>query len=119
MPHFVGRFVYRRPHAKAARDVAQHVDALEALDRGSHGRLDLGLVEHVCRRKHPTLIRASVDLGQFLPAATEEHQICPALEERLGHGQAEIAGCAGHENCLLGKSHIGPRLSIIAEVAFQ
>ena len=98
IPVGVLRLVHRRPHAERAGDVAQDVDASEALERLVRGAL------HAVRIPQVGLDEDVVIGFRFL--SIEQHQARAELIERLRHRAAEVAGGARHHDRALVEPHL-------------
>src|SRR6185503_12637234 len=67
VPVLVAGLVHRRAHAESAREIAQHVDAAEALADLVHGRLHALSIEQIRLDEHPlTAWRPDVQQRQVL-----------------------------------------------------
>jgi hypothetical protein len=113
VPGGVTGLVHRLAHAKAAGDVAQHVDAAEPRQRLLHHGLHLRRVEQVARREQPRGAFSAEGTLQQRRVAVDQHQ-CRALGlEGRGQCAAQMAGGAGDEHttrghvsgCLAGWPH--------------
>src|SRR5262249_29117196 len=103
VPVLVLRLVHRRAHAEAAGDVAQDVDAAEALERFSDGRAHALSVEQVHFQKH--LVGAVL---QVASPQVEKRQRGAELGERAGHGTPEISGRASNDDGTVSERHLHP-----------
>ena len=100
--------MHRLAHAKAAGDVAQHVDAAEARHRGIDCGVDLSLFQEIRRREHALVIFAVVRAFEPGPIAVDQNQVGAAFREGMGHAAAKVAGGAGHHHGCVTHVHVHP-----------
>ena len=74
VPVVVPRLVHRTAHAKAAGDVAEHVDSAETAQRRRHGGFDLSLIQQVGWREQTLRVLAAVGPLEAL-TTTGQHQV--------------------------------------------
>ena len=106
IPVGVGSLVHRRAHAEASGEVAQHVDALEALHRLSGRGIQFFLALEVGRQqKLPHILGVESAREAFLPQI-HERQVGPEVGKGLGYGASEITGCARDHYRPVGEAHV-------------
>ena len=112
VPVGVRRLVHRAAHAKAAGQVAQHVDAAEARDRRCHRGIDLLRIEQVERREQAFGALVAEGARQAFGFRRDQHQLRAACGEGRGHRAAEVAAGAGDHDAAVIERVVGPRLCL-------
>jgi hypothetical protein len=76
----------------------EDVDRPEAGFDGTHGRVDLRTVRHVRRRHQAPVAEGAVHLVEIVGAAGDEPDTCAARDGLGGHGPADTARGARHDD---------------------
>ena len=97
--------MHRIAHAKAAGQVAQHVDAAKALHRRCQCRRHLRAVQQISCHVQPLLARFAQRRLQRRHRAPEQHQARALRGKGSSHRLAQVAGGAGHEHGFVFKVH--------------
>ena len=97
--------MHRLAHAKAAGQVAQHIDAPEARHRRRQRGRDLRPVEQVGGQEQPVVARVAKGGLQGFKLPADQHQPRALAGKGGGHRLPEVAGGAGHHHRLVLEAH--------------